>query len=155
MLDIYDELKNLISGLAQNRIAYALCGGLALAVHGITRATVDIDILIPSEAVDDAIRLARESGFVVEAAPMSFAGGSVIIRRLSKVDPESGDLLSLDLLVVTQVLLRAWESRIEIGWENGRLWVVSRDGLIDMKSLRNSGQDRDDIEGLRGYSNED
>ncbi len=155
MLDIYDELKNLVSGFAENRIAYALCGGLALAVHGITRATVDIDVLVPDGAVTDAMRVARGLGFTVDAAPMSFAGGSIQIRRLSKLDPESGDILSLDLLLVTPRLQGAWESRDEIEWENERLWVVSRAGLIELKSLRKSGQDLDDIEGLKGHENED
>ena len=35
-------------------------------------------------------------------------------------------------------------------WEGGRLSVVSRDGLIELKQLRNSGQDIADIEALTG-----
>jgi len=40
MLDLYEELKAIISALEENGIDYALCGGLAMAVYGAPRATV-------------------------------------------------------------------------------------------------------------------
>ena len=51
MLDITDELKALVNELNRHQIEYALCGGLAMGVHGRTRATVDIDLLILSESL--------------------------------------------------------------------------------------------------------
>jgi hypothetical protein len=71
--------------------------------------------------------------------------GDIEIHRLSKPDPETGDLLSVDLLVVTPALAAAWETRERVAWEHGELPVVSRSGLILMKRLRGSGQDLDDI----------
>jgi hypothetical protein len=79
---------------------------------------------------------------------MRFSGGAVEIHRLSKPDPETGDLLSLDLLVVTPALEEAWASREQIRWEHGMVPVVSRSGLVEMKRLRGSGQDLDDIRAL-------
>ncbi len=46
MAMLLDELSQLISALNENEIEYAVCGGLALAIHGFARATLDIDILI-------------------------------------------------------------------------------------------------------------
>jgi len=46
MIDLLAELRSVISSLDIAGIPYALCGGLAMAVHGFPRATVDIDILI-------------------------------------------------------------------------------------------------------------
>ncbi len=46
MPKLYDELRTLISALDRGKIEYALCGGIAMAIHGRPRATVDIDILI-------------------------------------------------------------------------------------------------------------
>jgi hypothetical protein len=40
-------------------------------------------------------------------------------------------------------------SRREVEWEDGKLWLVSREGLITLKSLRGSGQDLDDIQRLK------
>ena len=87
---------------------------------------------------------------------MSFAQGSVEIRRISKIDPADGDLLSLDLLLVTPAVQQAWDTRMQTEWEGGKLSVVSTDGLIALKRLRNSEQDLLDIKALvdEGYEEE-
>jgi hypothetical protein len=79
---------------------------------------------------------------------MSFAGGAVEIRRVSKVDSDSGEILMLDFLLVTEALAKVWETHEKVEWEQGSLWVVSRSGLVALKNLRRSGQDLDDIERL-------
>jgi hypothetical protein len=154
MLDLYDELKSLIAIFDRNRVAYALCGGLAMAVHGIPRATIDIDMLIANEALSSAQSAARQLGYTLIAAPMSFADGKAQIHRISKIDPDSRDVLMLNLLLVTDPLLEIWEAREQVEWENGNLWVVSRAGLIALKQLRRSGQDLIDIARLIKESNE-
>ena len=148
MLDIYDELRMLVSAFAKHELDYALCGGMAMAVHQSPRATIDIDILIPAEALERIVTIAKELGYNIRGKDLSFASGAVEIRRLSKIDPEAGDLLSLDLLLVTPALQPIWKSRIQSEWEGGRLSVVSRTGLIALKQLRSSGQDLDDIKAL-------
>ena len=149
MLDLYDEFKALISALTLRKIDYALCGGLAMAVHGVQRATVDIDLLILAAVLDDAKGVVRDLGFTAEALPMTFSGKAIEIHRTSKIDPDSGDVLMIDFLLVTPQIMNAWRSRTEVEWENGKLWVVSREGLIALKSLRGSNQDLDDIERLK------
>jgi hypothetical protein len=148
MLDIYDEFRNLVAVLEEHEIDYALCGGMAMAVHERPRMTIDIDILIQAESLDRVIAIATELGYKIRGRDMSFANGAVEIRRISKIDPESGDPLSLDLLLVTPQLRSAWESRVESEWEGGTFSVVSRAGLIALKQLRMSGQDLDDIKTL-------
>lgn len=150
MIDLFDEFQKLVTALEHQSVDYALCGGLALAVHGAPRATIDIDLLILSESLDQAMKIARELGYRIKGKDLSFANGAIEIRRISKIDPTSGDLLSLDFLLVTPEILPVWESRTKALWEGGDLSVVSRDGLVKMKQLRGSGQDLDDIEKLRG-----
>ena len=145
MLDLYDELKFLIAAFDSKYVPYALCGGLAMAVYGLTRATVDIDLLLPKENLEAAQSIAGELGYAYMAAPMSFAGGAIEIRQISKLDPDTGDLLMLDLLLVTDTLDDVWHTRQRVEWESEGLWVVSRKGLIALKKLRHSGQDVEDI----------
>lgn len=80
---------------------------------------------------------------------MIFKDGAVKIHRLTKIDDQTGEYLVLDLLIVTPETKKAWDSRISVDWEGIPLQVVSPEGLILLKSLRNSGQDRDDIEYLK------
>ncbi|MDO8957011.1 MAG: hypothetical protein Q7W38_09245 [Deltaproteobacteria bacterium] len=154
MLDLYEELKAVIAKLNEAQIDYALCGGLALAIHGIPRATVDIDILIQKESLEKVQILTRGLGYIIKAEPMSFAQEAVEIHRVSKIDPEGRDLLSIDFLLVTSAIKPIWENRQKVEWEEGKLWVVSREGLIRLKSLRGSGQDLDDIQKLKEGTDE-
>ncbi len=134
--------------LDEQNIAYALCGGMAMGVHGFARTTIDIDLLVLSESVEAAIAIARDLGYTIRGKDLSFKDGAIEIRRVSQIDPESGDLLPLDFLLVTPELREIWDSRTEAEWEGGRLSVVTRNGLIKLKRWRNSGQDLADIEAL-------
>jgi hypothetical protein len=145
MLDLVDEFRALLDGLERGGVDYAVCGGLAFAIHARPRATIDVDLLLPIEEVERAKQVAREQGYRIEAGPLQIRKDVIEIHRLSKPDPETGDLLSLDLLVVTPTLAPVWETRQRVGWEHGTVPVVSRAGLVTMKRLRASGQDLDDI----------
>ena len=154
MLDLYEELKGLIARLDEGGIQYALCGGLALALYGIPRATVDIDILIQRESLAPIQAIVGGLGYIIKAEPMTFAQGDVEIHRFSKEDEETGYWLPLDFLLVTPRTERVWENRQERQWEEGTLWVVSQEGLIYLKSLRGSGQDLEDIQKLKDGTDE-
>ena len=108
MLDLYDEFATLIGALEAAGTEYAVCGGLAMAIHGLPRATIDVDLLVPPSAAERALACARGLDYTIPADPMSFAGGAVEIRRVTKIDAASGDLLSLDLLLVTPAIERVW-----------------------------------------------
>jgi nucleotidyltransferase AbiEii toxin of type IV toxin-antitoxin system len=152
MLDLVDELRKLVRALEDHRIEYALCGGMAMGVHGRARATIDIDLLILSESLPEVIEIAKALGYNIRGKDLSFANGAVEIRRVSKIDSDDGELLSLDLLLATPDIRDVWESRIEVEWEGGKLSVVSASGLIALKQLRRSYQDLADIEALTSGS---
>ncbi len=119
-----------------------------MAVHGFTRATEDIDLLIQPADVTRVKDAARRLGFTFEAHPMSFSGGDMEIRRISKIDRIDGDVLMLDLLLVTAASEPVWASRQELQWRGEPVSVVSREGLIALKRFRSSDQDLVDIRHL-------
>lgn len=121
MLSLYDELKGLTLAFATSGLEYAVCGGLAMAIHALPRATVDMDLLILADDLEAALKIARERGYTLSAKPMSFAQGKVEIRRVSKPDPEIGDVLMLDLLLVTAALHDVWRNRQAVLWEGETL----------------------------------
>lgn len=150
MLDILDELRDLVAVFDEREVDYALCGGMAMGVHGLARTTIDIDLLILADSLDEVLAIAKSLGYNIRGKDMSFANGAVEIRRVSKIDPEDGELLSLDLLLVTPAIFPVWESRLKAEWEGGNLFVVSANGLIALKQLRGSDQDLVDIKALVG-----
>ena len=149
MFDLYEEFNSIVAALEEHGIDYAVCGGLAMAVHGLPRATVDIDLLILAERLEEAKSVVRSLGYNIEAQPMTFHKGAIEIRRLSKIDPSDGDLLMVDFLLVTPAFEAAWDNRIRVASPKGSVSVVSREGLIVLKSFRRSGQDMADIERLK------
>ena len=137
----------LVTQLRADDIPYALCGALALAVHGHPRATLDIDLLAFADSGIRILRCAQRLGFTLEAAPMEFAGGKVQIHRVSKAIPSIEDVLMLDVLSLPPEIER--EIGVEtVSWQRTVLRTVSREGLVRLKRLRGSAQDRADIEKL-------
>jgi len=149
VFDLYEEFNSIVAGLEEHGIDYAVCGGLAMAVHGLPRATVDIDLLILAERLEEARSVVRSLGYTIEAQPMTFHKGAIEIRRLSKIDPSDGDLLMVDFLLVTPAVEAVWNNRIRVASPKGSVSVVSREGLIALKSFRRSAQDMADIERLK------
>jgi hypothetical protein len=123
-----------------------------MGIHGLPRATVDIDLLVRRESVTAALEAARGRGFDLEAMPMRFKGGIIEIHRITKVSPD--DTLMLDLLLVTEALEDVWASRVQAQWRFGLVWVVARDGLIKLKTLSGRPQDRWDLERLKEVDDE-
>ena len=136
----------MVAGLDAAGVEYALVGGLAVAVWGAPRATQDIDLLVRPEALDRAVTVAGERGFVLPALRMTFSDG-MEVQRVSKVD--RGALLMVDFLLVSGSLETIWQSRTKLDIATGPIWVVSRDALIQMKLAAGRPQDAVDIQRLQ------
>lgn len=148
MATLLDELSQLISALNENEIEYAVCGGLALTIHGFPRATFDIDILINAESLEKAYEVAAKFGYDIRGLDISFKERAVEIRRVSKIDDE-GEVLPLDFLLVTPHVEDVWRTRQKLIWQNQDLWIVSTEGLIKMKELAGRAKDLIDIDRIK------
>ena len=148
-MEIIDHLERLVRELRRQRIPYALCGGLAMAVHASPRATLGIDLLVEERDLESIKSLASDLGFTLDTGWVPTRADDVRIYRMAFPDPELEDVLPLDLILVSPALEEVWKSRMEVEWEHGPLSVVSRGGLAGMKALRGSGQDQEDIRRLQ------
>lgn len=145
VFDIDAELEAIVSALEAAELPYAICGGVAVAVHGHPRATTDIDMIVPAEHLDEILRTVRGLGYVLVAAPMHFSSG-IEVRRVSRI--EGGELFTLDVMPVTPALREVWEGRQSVRWRGNPLRIVSREGLFSMKRLAGRAQDLADLEAL-------
>ncbi len=152
MATLLQEFTELIAALNRRRIAYAVCGGWAMTIHGSPRATVDIDVMVQAEDLAEAWKAAEDLGYNVEGLPLHFHDGAIEIRRISKVDAETRVLFTIDFLLVTEATREIWQSREKVEWEHGIISTVSREGLIELKQLGGRLQDLADIERLRNES---
>jgi hypothetical protein len=140
-MNLLEEFTTIVDALEKENIDYATCGGLAMAVHGFVRATKDIDLLIKEDDLAKCFQIARSLGYDIEGLPLEFDGGAMRLRRLSKIDKATRSLITIDFLLVTEKTKNVWEERELIQWGSGHAWVVSRNGLIQMK--RHAGRDQD------------
>jgi hypothetical protein len=150
-----EEFEMLTSRLEAAHIEFAVCGGMALALHGRPRLTNDIDFLIRSSEVDRALEVAKSCGFedTVESIKLGRQAGRLVeIQRINKFDGE--DFLTLDFVVVSSVLEDVWTGCVPFKSGNRSLRVVSPAGLAKMKLLAGRPQDLLDIQTL-GFSIDD
>lgn len=151
-MDLYAEFQALLKRLEESGVPYALCGGMALAVYGLTRATEDIDLLLPRESLSRFREITGALGYRLNPSPLLLKGGDIEIQRLLKaIDDE---ILVLDVIMVSELTDAAWQTRRQITTAFGQVTVVSPAGLIHLKSLRNSAQDQADIARLSELNDE-
>jgi hypothetical protein len=148
-MNLVDELFAVTRVLHEAGIAHAVCGGIAVTIHGAPRSTKDIDILIARADLARALAAVATVGFDLPANPMTFGHGTPqerYVQRVSKL--EDGQHLILDFLVADGVLQPIFEDRLEMTLPDGPLSVVSLAGLLEMKRMSGRPQDLADIEKL-------
>lgn len=148
MATLLEEFTSLTNALNERKIDYAVCGGWAMAILGFPRATIDIDLLILSDDLDEVWRIAQSFGYDVEGLPLHFHDGKIEIRRISKIDKATESLMTIDFLLVTEALREVWQTRKTFKWNRGTVFTVSKEGLIFMKNISGRLQDLADIERL-------
>ncbi len=62
-MELRSVLDKISKALREAEIDHALIGGLALATHGVTRATFDLDLLVDGERDEDVDRISRAMGY--------------------------------------------------------------------------------------------
>lgn len=149
MFDIRQELLKVVGALEQAGVSYALCGGLAVVLHGFPRATKDIDLLVLPENLEAVRAALRPAGYTLEAAPMTFQRGKPEEQRIHRISRvEDREIITVDLLLVGPFLTDVWESREAFDVGGVRLVAASRAGLLKMKRSAGRPQDIADVERL-------
>ena len=137
MPNLFEEFRAIVAALAESSVPFAVCGGLAMSIHARPRATIDIDLLVPAEAI---------VSLVDTLAPLGYRRRE---HRLTKIVTGDPDVMMVDVIEVRPgVTSQVWEGRVAAHWEKGVVTVVSRQGLIVLKRLRGSPQDVADIRAL-------
>ena len=150
MINLESELREIVRLFNQKRVDYALCGGMAVAIHGYPRFTKDIDFLIPAHSLEHAKSVAAAAGFLDESGRIPFSDCDVY--RILKI--EGQEYRMLDLLVPKSLETIAWKERKWFDWNGLPICTVSVEGLIEMKRAAGRDQDLIDIKNLGFRANE-
>lgn len=148
-MNLVDELHAVAAALSNAGIRHAVCGGLAVTIHGAPRLTKDIDVVVAPGDVPRALDAVRPLGFQFAALPMTFDEGTARERHVQRVSKIVGqEHLVLDLLSADAAFAGALDDRIEVALPEGTISVVSRATLVHMKQLAARPQDLADLEKL-------
>lgn len=142
-----DRLQRVFASLQTGDVKYVVIGGIAAILHGVPRATFDLDLLIEATA-ENAERLlkafvAAELGTGSLTTPADLLATEITIFR---------DYVRIDVQTATPGLefQTAWKRRETMEYSGQKFFVVSRDDLIASKKAAGRKVDLDDVKQLEG-----
>jgi hypothetical protein len=160
------EYHRLFGRLYDERVKYLICGGLAVNIYGIPRATADIDLLIeftPENAAkfDKVLKeLQYESAVPVGLSALL---DETIRRNLVKTKNiiaysyhnNRANYMNLDVLIDVPFSFEdMWNTKESRSlFQSTEVYIVSLAHLIAMKKYANRIQDKSDIESLYKLKN--
>tara|TARA_B100001248_G_scaffold251745_2_gene227191 strand:+ start:16469 stop:16936 length:468 start_codon:yes stop_codon:yes gene_type:complete len=153
-------LKEVIQALKQYEVPYCLIGGYALAMHGIVRATMDVDLAIKLNAKD---LLATQEALASIGLDSRLPLQAWEVARFRKEYIEKRNLIAWSFVDFQQpsrlvdILLTKSLSHIktkEIRFAGEKIKVASLEELLKMKKQSARPQDLVDIERIQEVLNE-
>jgi hypothetical protein len=146
-----DELLRVLKAFEEHGLEYVLIGATALALHGIVRATEDVDFFIRATA-DNVERLKHafrsvyaDDPNIEEIRAQDLLGEYPAVRYY----PPTGDLY-FDVLTRLGEVSRYEDVAVETKIIAGiRVWVATPRALYDLKKGTVRALDRQDAEALR------
>lgn len=133
-----NRLKGVFRSFEEREVKYVVIGGIAAVLHGVPRATFDLDILVEATP-DNAVRLLE----ALSAAGLGTAALTTPEDVLAHEITVFQDWVRIDVQTSTPGLRfrDAWQRRVTMEYEGQRFFVASRADLIASK--RAAGRDID------------
>jgi len=131
-------LKDVFASFQKHNVRYLVIGGIAAVLHGVPRATFDLDILIEANE-ENAQKL-------LNALEDSRFGTASMIDAKELISHEITifqDRVRIDVQTFTPGIdfLSAWENKETMNYQGQEFYVLSKTDLISSKKA--AGRDRD------------
>ena len=136
------RLQTVFSSFERREVRYVVIGGIAAVLHGIPRATFDLEILIEptAENVRNLLDGLSEAGF-------GTSGLTSVEEVLGHEITIFEDRVRIDVQTSTPGLTfeRAWQNRVRMDYEGQGFYVVCKDDLIAAKRAAGRDVARQDV----------
>ncbi len=140
-----NRLQSVFASFQSHDVRYLVIGGIAAVLHGVPRATFDLDILIePTETNAERLLLAlRAAGFgtadLVEV-PEILANEITIFNDRVRIDVQTS--------TPGITFQAAWERRETMEYQAQEFYVASRQDVIASKRAAGRPRDLEDVRAL-------
>ena len=137
-----NRLKDVFRSFQQHEVKYVVIGGIAAVIHGVPRATFDLDILV--EATPENIQPLLDA---LLDAGIGTASLTNVDEILSNEITIFKDRVRIDVQTSTPGLSfqDAWKRRKTMEYQGQVFYVVSLDDLISSKRATGRGVDLEDV----------
>ncbi len=146
MLGLNDDFRDLLAALARNEAVYLVVGAHAMAVHGVPRATGDLDVWVRPDAANAARVLHALIEFGAPVEPMGVTERDLAIPGIVYqigLPPRRIDILTeisgIDFGT-------AWASRIDQILDGFVVPFLGREALVRNKRASGRTKDLADVE---------
>jgi hypothetical protein len=147
-----NRLKGVFASFQSHEVKYVVIGGIAAVLHGVPRATFDLDILIEPTSTNASRLLAA-----LEAAKFGTAALITPEELLAHEITIFKDVVRIDVQTSTPGLefADAWNGREIRNHEGQIFFVVSRKSLIASKLAAGRPVDLEDVRALKSKPDPD
>lgn len=137
--------EKLLKLLKENRVKFVIIGATAFPVHGYSRATLDIDILIKPEETNAkrTWKALKQFGYDVTDLTVDELLTKKVLIRQYRVETD----IHPDVKGVT--FEKVWKNKVKAKFGKTFVWFASLDDLIKMKKAAARPQDLEDLKYLR------
>ena len=136
------RLKDVFRSFADRDVRYVVIGGIAAVMHGVPRATFDVDLLI-----DPTLENAERILAALEQAQVGTASLITAQQLLANEITVFSDRVRIDVQTFTPGLAfeQAWRNRVTMSFEGQSFFVASKEDLIASKRAAGRAIDLSDI----------
>ena len=140
-----NRLRTVFESLRSHDVRYVVIGGIAAVLHGVPRATFDLDVLIEATPENGArlldALLEAKLGTALMTTPEEVARQEITVFN---------DRVRLDVQTRTPglVFAEAWERRVTMTYQGVELFVVCKGDLVASKRAAGRPQDLEDVRAL-------
>lgn len=136
------SLRGVFRSFQNHEVRYVVIGGIAAILHGVPRATFDLDILIEAtkENAEHLLQALLEAG-------MGTAALTTVEDILANEITVFKDFVRIDVQTSTPGLTfeTAWNNKVDAIFDGQPFHVVNRQDLIASKSAAGRQVDLDDV----------
>ena len=90
-MDLYEELHSLVKTFNENNLGFAICGGIAVAFHGYSRFTKDIDFIVEERVLDKLMDIVQKMDYKFISGPFTFDANSPNERTVHRISKVAGE----------------------------------------------------------------
>jgi hypothetical protein len=137
-----NRLQELFESLEKREVKYVVIGGIAAILHGVPRATLDLDMLIEAsrENADRMLAAFSDAGLgtaVLLDADELLANEITVFKDRVRIDVQT----STPGLEFSQ----AWKNRVGMSYAGQSFFVVSKEDLVASKLGAGRPKDLEDV----------